>query len=897
MKARMNAFRLPIRELTFVAALTCLAGAPAQPVPKLDPNFKPAITRDGGFLSAAAAQSDGKIIVAGGFNAINGVARNGLARLNNDGSVDPAFDPGGGVCCGLAPGPTALSASVSAMAIQDDRRIVLGGSFSTVGGMSRPGLARLNVDGTLDLSFNPGSGLGAGPGTQGLAPVSALVVQPDGKLLVGGSFISVNGVARNGVARLNSNGSVDTGFDPGTGLLAALTSGWAVALALQTNGQVLVAGSFQYLSDAGRNGIGRLNADGSLDPYAPSLLQLQTGGPVSINGMAVYTNGSVVLSGSFDTLDSAWTRNGLARLKPDGTMDPNFDPNIDSASGESYTVLGLQADNKVIAFRQFIDATGSHRAIARLNVNGSLDQTFNLLYLEAGDAGSLQVAGVAPQVGGQWLVAGSLTTGAAPAHNGLARFDSAGHLDNLFNPRLEIAEGSASHVLAVAVQKDGKVLVGGTFDRVDGTNSSRLARLNRDGSLDAAFAPGVGVGGLAGFVSAILVQDDSRILIGGLFRTIKGASRNSIARLNTDGSLDSTFDVGSGTSAQDPSGQETVGRVSALALQADGKVIVAGDFSQLNGVPVAWLGRLNNDGSVDTSLQIGFRWPCDTCTTPDVRNVGVLSDGKIVIGGTFDRIEISFFNGLARLLTNGPVDPQFVPPVQATDEVTTLGVASDDRLVVALLTPNATGGASRGRLLRFNADGSSDSGFTPADVLGDGTPGAPISALGFDTAGRLLIGGQFASVGNTPRSGLARLLTDGSLDTAFDAGAGFAQGVFATPSALHARVTVIGFQDDGGIIVGGNFAAANNQVRLGLARFQAEPPTSRPVIRSWALATDGNFSLMISGDAGRTYRVQGSGDLRTWTELGNVPGGAAPQPFTDLTAKGLSARFYRVVGP
>jgi hypothetical protein len=145
---------------------------------------------------------------------------------------------------------------------------------------------------------------------------------------------------------------------------------------------------------------------------------------------------------------------------------------------------------------------------------------------------------------------------------------------------------------------------------------------------------------------------------------------------------------------------------------------------------------------------------------------------------------------------------------------------------------------------------------------------------------------------------LARLKSDGTLDTDFDAGSGFANGVFSPASNFRSRVTGIARQDDGGIIVGGNFSVASGQLRLGLARFQAEPPNqsggSRPVIHSPARAKDGTFSMTVSGEPGRAYRVEASTDMRSWTAVGNVTGAGTPQPFTDAGAVTFPYRFYRV---
>ena len=197
-----------------LSCATAKGGPDGQPIPTLDANFRPVITRIGGSVSALAVQTDGKLVLAGAFNAINGIGRNGLARINPDGAVDLTFDAGAGACCSTAVGQTQIAGPISAMALQPDGKLVIGGSFESVNGTPRKGLARLNANGTLDTSFNPGAGLDAGQASLPLGVVSAIVLQPDGKVLIGGSFTGVSGVNRTGIARLEANGSVDVSFNP-----------------------------------------------------------------------------------------------------------------------------------------------------------------------------------------------------------------------------------------------------------------------------------------------------------------------------------------------------------------------------------------------------------------------------------------------------------------------------------------------------------------------------------------------------------------------------------------------------------------------------------------------------------------------------------------------------------
>jgi len=373
---------------------------------------------------------------------------------------------------------------------------------------------------------------------------------------------------------------------------------------------------------------------------------------------------------------------------------------------------------------------------------------------------------------------------------------------------------------------------------------------------------------------------------------VNGQDRNGVARLNDDGSLDQSFDVGTGTGELNGA----IGRVLAIAVQPDEKIILGGDFAVFNGQGTPWVVRLNSNGSVETGLAGGLN--CLNCDTSEIRGVAILKSGHIMISGVFNRISGKGYNGLARLMPDGSVDPAFISPATTDEQPDALAIASDDKTIIAVLSFDPAGGVNRTRLVRLDSSGIPDGSFKAGDILSDGSSASPVSAIEIDDDDRIIIGGAFTSVGGTPRRDLARLNSDGTLDTAFDAGSGFANGVFNVASNFRSRVTGIDRQDDGGIIVGGNFSVANGQVRLGLARFQAEPPNqsggSRPVIHSPARAVDGTFSMTVSGEAGRVYRVEASTDLRTWTAVGNVTGAATPQPFTDAGAINLPYRFYRV---
>ena len=218
---------------------------------------------DFGPVGAIALQPNGKIVIAGGFHSVNGVTRTNIARLNANGSLDLSFDAGDGI--------QGSSAAVNAIALQSNGKIVVGGRFEAVNGVGRNGIARLNADGSLDTTFDPGAGVERVVSQTG--EVTSLLVQPDGKIVIGGLFLSVDGVARTNIARLNSDGTLDTGFSAGIdGASQFFTYGYINALTRQSDAKIILGGWFHSVNGVLRTNLARLNSDGSLDlTYDPGL--------------------------------------------------------------------------------------------------------------------------------------------------------------------------------------------------------------------------------------------------------------------------------------------------------------------------------------------------------------------------------------------------------------------------------------------------------------------------------------------------------------------------------------------------------------------------------------------------------------------------------------------------
>lgn len=672
---------------------------------EIDTSFAPTGTGLNGAARTLSIQTDNKIIVGGSFTTYNGTSRPYTARLDTDGSLDTSFAPTG----------TGFNSTANAVALQADGKVVVGGAFTSYNSTARPYIARLNADGSLDTSFAPvGSGLSAA--------VNAVALQSDGKVLVGGTFVTYNGASRPYIARLNTDGSLDGTFTPtGTGL-----GGTVYSLALQSDGKVVVGGGFLAYHVTSRPYVARLNSDGSLDvSFAPT----GTGLNAPVNAVTLQTDGKVLVGGDFISYNGT-LRGRMARLNTDGSLDSAFGASDSGFDSWVYSIF-LQSDAAMLVGGQFTSHNGAARArLARINSDGSLTSDFATS--QTSFNGHIQ--GLSIHSDGTILVGGLFTAYRGTARGSVACLNSDGSLNTAFAPS---GTGFDNTVYTVARQTDGKVVAGGEFLNFNGTSRTSIARLNADGSLDTGFT--LAGAGLDGHVATLVFPGNDKILIGGSFISYDSTPRIGIARLNSDGSLDTGFAL---------TGNGLDGEVSAITLQPDGKVILGGSFSSYDGtMPRPFVARLNADGSLDTSFA-----PTGTGLSNFVYALALQTDGKILVGGNF-------------------------------------------------LSYNGT---SRRRIARLNSDGSVDTSFTNA---GTGLSSS-VYAISVQTDGKAIAGGWFSSYNGTARSRIARLNADGRLDTSFG----------ATGTGFNGNVSAVTRQSDGKILVGGLFTSFDGKTANYLAR-------------------------------------------------------------------------------
>ena len=357
--------------------------------------------------------------------------------------------------------------------------------------------------------------------------VLVVVVQPDGKILIGGQFTTLRpngGVAimRNRIARLNPDGALDTAFDPNADSFdpnpTGFSSVYVASIAVQADGKVLVGGAFTTVGGQKRLRIARLDATtGLADSFDP----LALGGTFAdVQAIAVQTDGKILAGGNFTSIGGQ-PRNYIARLNPDGALDTVFNPN----ANDLVSAIAVQADGKILVGGAFTTVGGQTRHyIARLDATTGLADSFDP---NATGNSTVDVESIAVQADGKVLVGGNFTSIGGQTRLRIARLDATTGLADSFDPL------ASSTVYAIAVQADGKILAGGLFsgaNSIGGQPRNYIARLDAATGLADSFDPNP-TGFSSVYVASIAVQADGKVLVGGNFNGIAGQPRNRIARL------------------------------------------------------------------------------------------------------------------------------------------------------------------------------------------------------------------------------------------------------------------------------------------------------------------------------------------------------------------------------
>ncbi|MEJ7588311.1 MAG: T9SS type A sorting domain-containing protein [Ferruginibacter sp.] len=628
-------------------------------VARLNPNGTPDSTfgNEGSQVitinpKAVDIQTDGKIVLAGSVNDIFAVA-----RMNADGSPDNTFSEDGEVTTTLG---VDFLQYANAIAIQADGKILAGGyAYSDLTGKSFV-IARYNVDGSPDNLFDID-----GVQTTDFAALDAtgysLAIQADGKIILAG-FASDGSTNRFALARYTINGSPDNSFNL-TGMQTTdLGSDMQIgnSVAIQSTGKILVGG-YTFNGASNDFAIARFNTDGSPDNSFDNDGILTTDLAASddyAGSLLVRNDDKIILAG--------YANSGIApvfavtRFNADGTPDNSFDTDgkLVGSYGQGFTSFSfsaIQVDGKIVSAGRTWNGTDFDFAIARFNSNGTPDNTFSEDGKIITDFGGTDDAvSVVVQPDGKIVVAGN-----SDSRFAICRFNPNGSTDNTFSldGKLIVPMGFGDDCRSAALQADGKILLAGSTYADPNYDSAYFvtARINSDGSTDNLFSGDgkqfTNFEGSSSFGSSLAVQNDGKIVVAGR-SYINNQNNFSVARYNIDGSPDNTF-------SQDGKQNNVFGAdgysPESLAIQKDGKLVLAGYSEDQSGSSSAFaVARYNPNGSLDPTFgEQGFQSTYLGDNFNFGRSVAINADGRIAVAGTDDNYAIVLYK------SNGTRDSSF----------------------------------------------------------------------------------------------------------------------------------------------------------------------------------------------------------------------------------------------
>lgn len=744
----------------------------------MDPNFNAAFQGnthfiDGKQITASVAQPDGKVLVVYDTYEyiVSGTAQvvSKVVRINADYTLDTSYNAG------------EFDGTISSIALQNDGKIILVGTFKKYNATNSYNIIRLNSDGTRDAGFAVGSGFNYYQYADPKTP-RKIKIQSDNKILVAGNFWSYNGITKKYMIRLNTDGSIDNTFTFDSNYYDSEVKDFD----LQPDGKIVAMYSAK---------VARFNTDGSVDS---SFSSIGGGSSTELDGqlycIAVRNDGKIYLGGRFVI---SLNRQYIARLNADGTLDSTFIPkkffNQYWENEERYGIFSflIQPDGKVLAGGTFKKYGADQAAgILRLNEDATLDTTFQgeVTPMINGYSDQDVISNLSYYTDGSILASGNIRMFNEVAVNNMVRFSSNGTINMTFR---NICKGFDRAVHKIFVQPDGKIIATGYFFSYNGFTGDRIIRLNADGSVDETFKVDTHLYmQTSTFPVDIQFQPDGKILMGTngvIYTSGLGAFGGAVIRLNNNGSLDTSFFSLTGTDI----GLE--GYMGNFILKGDGKVVVPNMYRYNSTVNLNYeITTLDTEGNLDNSIT--YQKPYS-----EIRSLKLLPDSKILLTG---KNANSSKRTLGRLLANGTIDPGFFQDSSQPD-IITFYPTPDGKILTLGNTATAH------RISRFNNDGTLDTSFSQPTYPIAGSP-LQEQPLEFENNGKF-----FTTVLKAFDSrNLVRHNANGSYDTSFDIGSGF------TMSHTNYYGDIVGSikKHNDGFLVGGEFSAFDGQYAKGIAR-------------------------------------------------------------------------------
>jgi uncharacterized delta-60 repeat protein len=743
--------------LGIIIAFSCIVTIPHYAhaaVGDLDTSFNPGVAIFGanGKINQVIKQTDNKLIIVGEFTKYNGVTRNHIARLNVDGTLDVSFNPGSGA-----------NNDITSAALDSDGSIVISGIFTSYNGTPRHRIARVLNTGLIDLSFDPGTSVNS--------QIISTVVQTDKKIIIGGFFTTYGGNPATYIARLNTDGTLDTTFNNGN----STANNEVYTLAINPiNQKIVVSGKFTMYSGVTRPGIVVLNSTGEIDSgFNPGSGFLPASGTFGAYAKKIgfNTTGDKIIAVGFFAKYNNTVVNNIVVIDQFGVRDSGF-VSTGTGSSNSIEALAVDSNNKIVISGTFSTYNGSPvPEVIRINMNGSRDTALNnsSTAFPFGSYASTILA----LSSGSYVIGGDFNSYNDVSKNKIVQVLSTGAIDASFNPGINT--GINGVVNAMVRQTDGKIIIAGSFTTYNEVSKNNIVRVSSTGVIDPSFVST----GTDDQIKAMTIDASGNILIAGSFTTYNGSPAPGIARIvASTGSLDNTF-TPDGANAD----------INALGIDSNGKIIIGGDFTMYGVTSRNGIARLLSTGLIDS----GFN-PTSGVTaflTASVSTVFVQPDNKVLIGGTFTHYDGIIRNNIARILTTGLLDTSFNPISGANGSVYSIIRQPDTKIVVGGAFTTYDGFPQQG-ITRI-----SDTGVRDTSFLSQGIVGTSINSITRQLDGKLIVGGVFSQFSGFPIYNIARANLDGTFDTSFISSGTGTESFESVYTALT--------QPDGYILFGGYF--------------------------------------------------------------------------------------------
>lgn len=595
----------------------------------------------------------------------------------------------------------------------------------------------------------------------------------------------ITGSTQGELVRYFSNGTLDSSFNNniGTGGNGSISS-----IAIQPDNKIIVVGSFNTWNGANVKYIVRLNSDGTRDANFND--SMGTGANNPIYSVAINSSGKIMLGGAFASWNNITRRNFIS-LNSDGTEYTSFMNNVGNGAAASSTVWSVivTPEDKVVVGGYFTSWNGSSSAkfIVMLNSDGTRDQGFSTA---VGSGPNTTIAALAMQ-SGSIIAAGGFTTWNGATVNRVVRISTTGTRDTTFTTNIASGpNGAPQNTNGILVQSNNKIIFLGSFGTWNGATVGRIARINSDGSADTTFNSAFSVG-FDNISNCAAELSTGEILVGGGFKSINNDVYIGKVAINSNLSLSTTLFYQTKYGFDD--------YITGITTQPDGKIIVAGNFSSYNRVKLQGIIRFNSDYSVDTTFVSNFN--AQNQFAPGIPKVA--SDGKLYFFGYINTWGGIAAAGVVRLNSNGTLDTRF-SGISGIDVYSTNAIdfQSDGKILAAGNYYVQSTGLYR-VIARFNTDGTMDSTFTGPSI--DYSYGAnDVKVL---SNGNILVAGYFYINGYTDVIYLYVLSSTGAVNSSFNSSTG-----------TNGSINKISLQSDGKILLGGTFSNFAGTSKFGIVR-------------------------------------------------------------------------------